>query len=263
MRPRPSLLALVLALIATPAAARELRVCADPNNLPFSNSDKQGFENAIVDLIAKDLGAEVRYVWWAQRRGNIRSTLNAGECDLIPGIAAGVDMAATTKPYYRSTYVFVTRKGAPAIASFDDPRLKRLTIGVQLVGDDFANTPPAHALANRGIVDNVRGFTLYGDYATPSPPEGILKAVASGKVDTAVVWGPLAGYFASRERAPLTLTPVAPSPVDQAFPMSYSVAMAVRRGDRALLQEIDDALARNRQAIEAILRRYGVPLAER
>jgi mxaJ protein len=264
VRPRHSLLGLIVALIATPAAARELRVCADPNNLPFSNSEKQGFENAIVDLIAKDLGAEVHYVWWAQRRGNIRSTLNAGECDLIPGIAAGVDMAATTRPYYRSTYVFVTRKNAPTIASFDDPRLKKLKIGVQLVGDDFANTPPAHALADRGIVDNVRGFTLYGDYATPSPPEGILKAVAAGKVDTAVVWGPLAGYFASRERTPLKLTPVAPSTSDQAFPMSFSVSMAVRHGDKALRDEIDAALVRNRPAIEAILRRYGVPLvAER
>src|SRR5436190_15218147 len=117
------LLLLLLSGAATPVAARELRVCADPNNLPFSNAKREGFENAVVELIAKELGAEVHYVWWAQRRGNIRSTLNAGECDLIPGIAAGVDMAATTRPYYRSTYVFVTRRATPAIASFDDPRL--------------------------------------------------------------------------------------------------------------------------------------------
>src|SRR4051812_19042610 len=107
MRLRPSLLAALVVVAATPAAARELKVCADPNNLPFSNQAREGFENRIVEIIAKDLGAEVKYLWWAQRRGNIRSTLSAGECDLIPGIAAGVDMAATTQPYYRSTYVFV------------------------------------------------------------------------------------------------------------------------------------------------------------
>src|SRR5205085_10213021 len=127
-------------------------------------------------------------------------------------IAAGVETAATTRPYYRSTYVFVTRRdGGPTIASFDDPKLKTLKVGVQLIGDDFANTPPAHALARRGIVENVRGFMLYGDYALPTPPANILKAVADRKVDVAVVWGPLAGYFAAREKTPLKLTPVSPA----------------------------------------------------
>ena len=253
----------ILAVIASPAMARELKVCADPNNLPFSDQQRRGFENEIVELIAKDLGAEVRYVWWAQRRGNIRNTLQAGECDVIPGLATGMEMAATTKPYYRSTYVFVTRKAdGPDIASFDDPRLRKLKVGVQLIGDDFANTPPAHALARRGIVENVRGFMLYGDYALPTPPENILKAVASHDVDVAIVWGPLAGYFASREAAPLKLTPVSPQADTPAFPMVFEVSMAVRKDDRALLGELDAALARNKPAIDAILRRYGMPVVE-
>lgn len=189
-------LTLVLALLAAPAAAqepvkRQLRVCADPNNLPFSNDKGEGFENRIVELLAEELGAELSYVWWAQRRGFVRNTLNAGNCDLIPGIATGMEMAATTRPYYRSTYVFVTRQDRGLdIASFDDPRLKTLTVGVQLVGDDFSNTPPAHALARRGVVENVRGYMLYGDYAEPSPPQRIVQAVARGEVDVAVVWGP-------------------------------------------------------------------------
>lgn len=263
MRLRPSLIALAFGALATPAAARELRVCADPNNLPFSNEARQGFENEIVELIAKDLGAEVKYVWWAQRRGNIRNTLSAGLCDVIPGIATGVDMAATTQPYYRSSYVFVTRKAdGPNIASFDDPRLKTLKVGVQMVGDDFANTPPAHALARRGIVENVRGYMLYGDYALPTPPENILKAVADRDVDVAVVWGPLAGYFAGREAAPLKLTPVSPVADTPAFPMVFEVSMGVRRQDKALLAELDRALTRNKGVIEAILRRYGMPLIE-
>ncbi len=262
MRARASLLAaMALVAAATPAAARELRVCADPNNLPFSNQAQAGFENKIVELIAKDLGAEVKYLWWAQRRGNVRNTLSAGECDLIPGIAAGVDMAATTRPYYRSTYVFVTQRDGPPIASFDDPALKRLKVGVQLVGDDFANTPPAHALSRRGIIDNVRGYTLYGDYSTPSPTEGIVRAVASGEVDVAVVWGPLAGYFASREATPLKLTPVPPQEDAPGLPMSFDIAMGVRRQDKALRDEVDAALDRNRGAIEAILKTYGVPLS--
>jgi mxaJ protein len=128
----------------------ELRVCADPNNLPFSNDKGEGFENKIVELIARDLGATVVYTWWAQRRGFVRNTLRAQECDLWPGIASGIEMVVATRPYYRSTYVFVTRSDRHLdISSFDDPRLRTLTIGVQMVGNAM-NTPPAHALARRG-----------------------------------------------------------------------------------------------------------------
>jgi mxaJ protein len=149
-----TLMALALILFPAPASARELRVCADPNNLPFSNDRQEGFENKLVDLVAKDLGATVAYTWWAQRRGNVRETLNDGKCDLIPGVGSSLEMLATTRPYYRSTYVAVTRADRGLdIASFDDPRLETLRIGVSMIGDDFNNTPPAHALARRGIVD--------------------------------------------------------------------------------------------------------------
>ena len=241
-------------------AGRVLKVCADPNNLPFSNDRGEGFENKIAELIANEMHATVEYTWWAQRRGFIRNTLKAGNCDCVIGVPLGFEMAATTGPYYRSTYVFVYRKDAGfTIHSFDDPILKRLRIGVQMVGDDYANTPPAHALANRHIITNVRGYTLYGDYRQPNPPARIIDAVASGEIDVAVVWGPLAGYFAGQQATPLELTPVTPQ-IDQPFlPFVYDISMGVRRGDDALKQELEAILERRHADIEHILDEYHVP----
>jgi mxaJ protein len=256
------LLALLL-LSAAAAEARELRVCADPNNLPFSNDKGEGFENKIVALIARDQDATVKYTWWAQRRGFVRNTLKARDCDLWPGIASGVDLVTTTRPYYRSTYVFVTRADRKLdISSFDDPRLRSLTIGVQMIGNDATNTPPTHALARRGIVDNVRGYMLYGDYRRPNPPAAIVDAVARGDIDVAVVWGPLAGYFAHREPVALTVTAVEPPFDGPHFPMSFDIAMGVRKGDQAFRRTIDAELDRNRAAIDAILAAYHTPLLQ-
>ena len=244
------------------AAARrgELRVCADPNNLPFSNQAGEGFENRIAQLLAREMGRRVTYTWWAQRRGFIRNTLKAGQCDLIAGVPSSLEMVLPTRPYYRSTYVFVYRKDAGfEVRSFDDPVLKRVKVGVQLVGDDYANTPPAHALAARGIVDNVRGYTVYGDYTEPNPPARILDALARGEIDVAVVWGPLAGYFAPKEKAPLKLVPVSPQ-VDVPFlPFVFDISMGVRRQDAALAAQVERILRDRRVEVDSILRAYGVP----
>jgi mxaJ protein len=254
-------MALCVLLAPAAARARELRVCADPNNLPFSNAAGEGFENRIIEVLANDLGAHVDYTWWAQRRGAIRNTLNAGNCDVIPGMASSGGMTGTTDPYYRSTYVFVTRadRELDTLASFDDPRLRTLRIGVQLIGDDGANTPPAHALARRGIVDNVRGYMVYGDYARHAPQAAIIDAVADGSIDVALVWGPTAGYFAAQEKAPLRLVAVEPWLDGPQLPMVFDVSMGLRRGDRALRRELDRALLRNHAAIEKILDDYHVP----
>lgn len=246
--------------VASAGEPRQLRVCADPNDLPFSNSARQGFENKIVELLAEDLGADVNYVWWAQRRGYVRSTLNQSKCDVWPGMAAGVDGAATSEPYYRSTYVFVTRMRAHlAHLTLDDPRLRSGSIGVQLIGSDAMNTPPAHAIAARGIVDHVRGYTVFGDYSRPNPSAEIIDAVARGEIDVALAWGPLAGYFANRASVPLRIDPVTPGE-DPRWPMSYEIAMGVRKGDEALLERINATLKRKHIAIQAILRSYHVPL---
>ena len=244
-----------------PVPARVLRVCSDPNNLPFSNRAGQGFENRLAELIAAELDAEVRYTWWAQRRGFVRNTLGAGACDLIPGVPAGFELAATTEPYYRSTYVFVTRQDlTPALESIDDPRLQRLRIGVHLIGDDYAAPPPATALARRGIVDNVRGYSLYGDYREPNPPARLVEAVAKGEVDAALVWGPLGGYFAGRESVPLRVTPLRERGDGPGAPFVFDIAMGVRRGDSALAREIGAVLDRRQAEVRSILERYGVPL---
>jgi mxaJ protein len=242
---------------AAAANAAALRVCADPNNLPFSDQAGRGFENRIVELIASDLGSTVTYTWWAQRRGYVRHTL----CDVWPGVASGSEMMTSTRPYYRSSYVFVTRADRGLhIASFDDPQLSNLIIGVQMVGSDAMNTPPAHALARRGIVQNVRGYMLYGDYRQPHPPSAIIDAVEDGDVDVAVVWGPMAGYFAAQGSKPLTIEPVQPSRDSTELPMAFYVSMGVRRGDNALLERLDDSLERNRAVISAILADYHVPV---
>lgn len=251
--------ATVAFLAANTAQARELRVCADPNNLPFSNEHGDGFENKLAELVAGDLHAGLTYVWQAQRRGFIRQTLKAGRCDLVPGIVTGLEMLRTTIPYYRSTYVFVTRAGEPPITSLDDPALRRLRIGVQLIGDDGVNTPPAHSLSRRGIIGNVRGYMIYGDYAKPNPPARIIEAVASGEIDVAIAWGPLAGYFAPRQKVALAIAPVLPQADGPRLPMVFDIALGVRREDSALRDELTAVLNRHRPEIDALLASYGLP----
>jgi mxaJ protein len=237
-----------------------LRVCADPNNLPFSNEKKEGFENALATLVAREMGVPLEYYWWPQRRGFIRNTLNAGTCDVTMGIAASVEMVLPTRPYYRSTYVFVSRRDRGLhVTSFDDPVLRTLRIGVQLIGDDFANSPPVHALAKRGIAGHAVGYSVYGDYEQPNPPARIMDAVARGDVDLAIVWGPLAGYFAPRQPVPLDLVPVSPQ-IDLPFmPFVFDIAMGVRRADTTLRAQLDDIIARRRVSIDSLLTAYGVP----
>lgn len=233
----------------------ELRVCADPNNLPFSNDHGKGFENALAEMVAKDLGRAVRYTWWPQRRGFVRSTLSAGECDVVMGVPSDYDLALPTAPYYRSTYVFVTRRDRGLhLSSLDDPRLRTLRIGVQ------ANVPPAHALAVRDLQSNVRGYSLYGDYLQPNPPRALIDAVAHGDVDVAIAWGPLAGYFAQRESVALELSPVPTPPGQSLWPMTYAISMGVRPQDARLRAMLDAEIARRRPDIDRLLASYGVPL---
>jgi quinoprotein dehydrogenase-associated probable ABC transporter substrate-binding protein len=243
-----------------PADPAMLRVCADPNNLPYSNQRQEGFENAIARLVALDLHRQLHYVWQPQRRGFIRTTLKAGACDLVMSVPAGVEVAATTIPYYRSSYVFITRTGlAGRVRTLDDPRLHRMRIGVQIVGDDYDNPPPVQALAARHLSANVRGYTVYGNYATDAPQRRIVDAVAEGEVDVAIAWGPLAGYFAGRLPVPLEIRPVPPVH-DVATPFGFDMAMAVRHDDHALLQALNATIARRRSEVRQILERFGVPL---
>jgi mxaJ protein len=146
--------------------------------------------------------------------------------------------------------------------TLDDPRLKHLRIGVQMIGDDASNTPPAHALSSRGIIGNVRGYMLYGDYRKPNPPSDIVQAVGRGEIDVALVWGPLAGYFARRSAVPLRLEPVTPWFADEQWPMQFDISVGVRRDDQRLLKDIDGVLVRRSGQIRSLLASYGVPVVQ-
>jgi mxaJ protein len=248
------------AIPSAAATGRALRVCADPNNLPFSNHALQGFENRLADIVARELHAHVEYTWWAQRRGYVRNTIQAGLCDVLMGVPAGFERTLVTQPYYRSSYVFVSRRDTGLhVTSFDDPALRRLRVGVQLVGNDGQNTPPAHALADRGVVANLIGYTLYGNYVDPNPPARIVEAVARGDVDVAVVWGPLAGYFASRQPAPMALEPVTPQVDRNGMPLAFDIGVGVSRLHPQLRDQIDGVLIRQRAEIARLLDDFGIP----
>jgi mxaJ protein len=204
--------------------------------------------------------AELQYVWHAQRRGFFRETMDQGDCDLALGAPMDFERALSTRPYYRSCYMFVTRKDRNlTIESMDDPRLKSLTIGVQLIGDDGVNTPPAHALAARGIINNVVGYSVYGDYSQPNPPARIIEGVANGDVDVAIVWGPLAGYFAPRQKTKLELTPLTGKDPMSGMSFTFEIGAGIKRGNTKLRDEVNNILADHQAEIDSILDRYGVP----
>ena len=244
----------------TAEVTKPFRVCADPNNLPFSNQQQEGFENKIAEVLARGLGQTVAYTWWPQRRGFLRSTLNAGKCDVVMGLPADIDMVLTTQPYYRSIYAFVYSADAPYnLSSFDDPILKELKIGVHLIGDDYTNSPPAHALSNRGIVDNVVGYSVFGNYADPNPPGKIVEAVANREIDAAIVWGPIGGYFAQQQAVSLRVVPVASEDESPSLLLAYDIALGVRKSDEALKNTLNSLLTQHAEEIQQILIDYGVP----
>jgi quinoprotein dehydrogenase-associated probable ABC transporter substrate-binding protein len=236
-----------------------LRVCADPDNMPLSNQKGEGYEQKIAELVAKDWNAKVEYAWWPVRRGYFSRALNGRYCDVAIEAPAGLDMAGVTKPYFRSGYVFVTRKDSGLdIKSLADPRLKKLKIGINLLNSDAENTPPAMALSQYGVVGNLVGFTTF--YSDSARPEDIVNAVAKKDIDVAIVWGPLAGYFVRSSSAPLAVQPLPERDSLSDFPFQYNIGMAVRRRDRALRDSLQATLDRRRPEIQGILKQFGVPV---
>jgi mxaJ protein len=235
---------------------KALRVCADPDNLPFSNERLEGFENKIAALVAQDLGVPLNYTWWPHQRGLIRRTLNEDLCDVLMGVPKGYDPVLWTKPYYRTAYVSASlpERGLQ-ITSLDDPRLSQLKIGVHV------NTPPHDALAQHGIVGaNVVAYRLF---YTPQPhpeeyPGKVLEDLLAGQLDVALVWGPWAGYFAKKHSVPMVLLPLRGG--SRAIPFSFDISIGVRKGEKALKAELEEALKRQTIGIKAILEEYGIPL---
>ena len=243
----------------SPAQPGLLRVCNDPDNMPFSNQKEEGFENKIAQLIAKDWNSRLEYVWYPTRRGYFR-ILNGMYCDMALEAPAGLDMAGATKPYFRSGYFFVARQGSGLenITSLADPRLKKLRIGVNIYTSDAENSPPAMALSQYGVVGNLVGYSTFFD--DHNRPEDIVRAVANKDVDIAIAWGPVAGYFAKRSPVPLVMHALPPRDSLSEFPFQYNMGIAVRRRDKEFRDSLEAVLERKKPEVQAILKEYAVPL---
>ena len=235
------------------AAKSEFRVCADPDNLPFSNRRGEGFGNQIAELLARSAGQPLVYYWWPTRRGFINRTLNAWECDIVLDVPTGYELTRTTQPYYCSRYVMVYRPGerlAPSL--FDDPRARSLRVGV------VEHTPPLD-LALQHKLDPVVYFTDY-DYVSNYPGR-IVDDVESGKLDVALVWGPIGGYFARRQSIPLQIAALEHSG-DPSARLTFPVSFGVRRGDKTRAERLEALMHERGDEIAAILRDNGVPLVD-
>jgi quinoprotein dehydrogenase-associated probable ABC transporter substrate-binding protein len=244
-------------------AGEPLRVCADPDNLPFSNERREGFENKIAAIIAKDLGVPLTYTWYKQRQNFFRQTLGAHRCDVVMSVPADFDRVLATQPYYRSSYVIVTKTSRHlSITSYDDPILTDLKIGLHVIGNDGSNAPPAVALGRHGLAKNIVGFSMWGDNAAQNPQGMVIDAVAKGHVDMAIVWGPLGGYFASHYGDTLAVA-IAPSDPDMPeLRFSYNMALGVRKEDTELASRLEASVDHHRSEIRKILSAYHIPVVE-
>lgn len=247
-----TLILLSLSLAQGQSQSWEMRVCADPNSLPFSHEDKTGFENRVAEILAEELGASLTYVWWYQGPNMISDQLREGGCDMIMGVPDGHRELLTTLAYYRSPYVFVYRADSSFdVRSLDDPVLHDLDIGVQRT-----TSSPHQALLKRNLAANV---TLqeggYGQLGF------VVEAVAAEEVDVGVVWGPVAGYYAEQQTTELTMVPVTPEIEPPFLSMVLSMTIGMRQGDEALRDRLDAALVSRWEEIQDVLREYGVPLS--
>jgi mxaJ protein len=249
-----SLSLLVLLLSSTVALAEApLRVCSDPDDLPFSSVFRAGFDNRIAQLLGHDLHRKVVFVWSRARRGFLRERFNKGACDMLMGVPEGMKHVRTTIPYYRSSYVFVTRSSDHLhLTRFDDSRIGHQHIGLQVLEEDFS--PPSLPLIRAGHAAQLVGFDSFG-----SGGEQIVRAVAEKTVGFSVVWGPLAGYYAARQRVRLSISPVQPTIDPSGIPFSFAITIAVHSADTTLAQSLSEAIARNDASIQSILRAYHVP----
>ncbi len=233
----------------------ELRVCADPNNLPYSNEARQGFENRIAEIIGADLELPVTYVWFPQVTGFVRNTLRARECDLVMGAVSGDGIMDSTNPYYHTSYMMVTRTADGITAkSVGDPALAGKKFGV------IAATPPTDLLVRHHLMDQVRPYALRVDTRISNPPRAMLQDLVDGQIDVALVWGPTAGYAIKQDHLPLTAVFIEPEP--GAPRLDYRVAMGVRANEPEWRRRINQAIIKHKAEITAVLADYGMPLVD-
>ncbi len=235
----------------------EFKVCADPENMPYSNSKHEGFENKIAEVLAKDLGLKLTYQFWPDRFGFYRNTINAKRCDVIIGTADGNDVLRTSKPYYRSGHVFVWRKESNYnITDWTSPDLKKGVIGV--VGE----SPATIAMDENDLITNARPYRMQRDLNLP--PSYLIDDLAKKEIDIAVAWGPIGGYFAKQNKVPMEVRMipeyVGRDPINTAKGKEFwNISVGVRKADKARMEKIQAALDRNADKITKILDDYGIP----
>jgi quinoprotein dehydrogenase-associated probable ABC transporter substrate-binding protein len=260
-----AVLACVAAALGAPGEGRGesgvgtglLRVCADPDNMPFSNAKGEGFENKLAELIAAKLDASFEYVWFQEGTGYVPNTMRSDACDLVMGYAQGTGLIEDTNPYYHTSYVLIYREGDPALEGVDrlsDPRLKNKRIGL------FARTPPASILAMYGLVANAKPFEIRSGETQAKAAEAMIAEIAAGTLDAGLLWGPVGGYYAQRASVPLAVVPLVK---ETAGPSTiYGITMGVRPNRPEWKHKINKVIAANQQDINAILQSYNVPVLD-
>jgi quinoprotein dehydrogenase-associated probable ABC transporter substrate-binding protein len=257
--------ALVLAavlVVAVPAAAQltdlvsrtAFRVCADPANLPFSDKAGEGFENEIAELFAQTLGRELEYTWYPMAQGFVRRTLLENHCDVIIGYAQGDELVLNTNHYYTSAYMLLTRADGDlaGVTALADPELQGRRIGV------IAGTPPASHLARLGLMGTTEGYQLMVDTRFDHPNQQMLDDLLAGKIDAAIMWGPIGGPLAKPHGDALVVTPLIGDPTPPR--LAYRITMGVRPGEDRWKRELNSTIRKLQPDIDGILRRWSVPL---
>jgi len=241
--------------LALAAGTWDMRVCADPHNFPASSEAKPGFENRIAEILAKTLNANLVYVWTPRGPDMVTFHLRTGDCDLNMEVGEGTMGLLNTVPYYQTPYVFLYRKSSPfTVRSLNDPVLKKLRIGT------YAYSPPFVALQDQGLLSNVVFYPPVGGAGGPDANTPLLDALTKGKVDVAIVYGPIGGYFAKQAPGAWAMVPVTPDFVPPALQLSRIWTIGVRPGDEELRDRLNIALAQSWDAIQAVLHDYNVPL---
>jgi quinoprotein dehydrogenase-associated probable ABC transporter substrate-binding protein len=235
---------------------RVLRVCADPRNLPFSNEKGEGFENKLAELFAEKLQKKLDYMYFPQAAGFVRMTLAAHRCDVIMGFPQGDDLVQGTNPYYRTAYALVAKQGGglDEVATLEDERLKGKRIGV------VAGTPPATNMAANGLMTNAKPYPLMIDTRVDSSATAMIKDLTSGEIDAAVLWGPMAGYYARQANPPLHVTPLVKETTGPR--LVYRIGIGVRPADQNWKRLLNRLIQENQPAINKILLDFGVPLLD-
>ena len=238
-------------------AAPVLRVCADPDNMPFSNNKGEGFENELAELVAARLGDELRYTWFSENTGYVPNTVGQSACDLVMGYAQGTGLIDDTNPYYHTSYVLITREDdvdLKGVEALSDPRLKNKRIGL------FARTPPASILAMHGLASNAKPIETHAGESQSKAAEAMIEEIASGKLDAGLLWGPVGGYYAQRAAVPLAVVPLVK---ESAGPNTvYGITMGVRPDDPQWKHQINKVLADNQHDINVILQGYNIPVLD-